>query len=719
MATASRFLEIASRAGPQAFHVQRLQGQESLNGLFEYQLDLLCEHADVAASLLLGSNATVALERPGEAEPRYFNGYFTRFVARGALRTPAFPSGRCFLYQATLHPGLWFFTRRIGSRIFHRLSIGDLLCRQLAADPLIHLRPQLGPTEFRDYVVQYRESDFQFINRLAEHAGLSYAFVHENGRHTLVLTDRAETLADAVMPATLVADADAEESAAGPPSALTLRRFELASCVQSGHYAGVDLDAEVSGAAIFASARRPAGHDNDANEVFEHPIPASRRDAAEHAARLRAEELACGHQVGHGEGRHRGLRPGARLRLDGHPIPALNRDYLVLRHQFDVRNNATQTALDTSARFECRFDAIPADVVFRPPRSTPRPQVLGTQPARVVADCRQDAPAASATTATPPVGRVKVAFYWDREGRSSCWLRVAHPAAGKGRGLQSLPRIGDEVLVAFVDGDPDRPIIVGHVHGAENPPPYALPAQRAVSGWKTQSVDDAGAGVAGRFNEWRFDDRAGAEQVHLRAQRDLEWRALHDHRGWVGHEMHLRVDADRRVDCRGDDHLRVAGDCNLQLGGSLSLGAGQDVLVRAPQGRAACEAGQEIHLRAGGTVVIEAGARISLRCGGSFIDINPAGVFLVGPQVRANAGGAAGQGQGAAGEPALAAQVAGDDAVAPAPAASARADAPPPAPSRPSRFAVAARTAAATGQPFCRWCDGCDRGCSDAGGSPA
>ncbi|MDT4845865.1 type VI secretion system Vgr family protein [compost metagenome] len=286
-----------------------------------------------------------------------------------------------------------------------------------------------------------------------------------------------------------------------------------------------------------------------------------------------------------------------------------------------------------------RFTATPWAQVYRPPLRHPKPRVLGSQSAVVTGPAGEE-------IHCDRHGRIKVQFHWDRDGqadeRTSCWLRVASSWAGDRYGGLAIPRVGMEVLVSFLDGDPDQPLVSGCLYHAEHRPPYELPTHKTRSVFKSLSSPGGGG-----YNELRIEDRKGAEQIYIHAQRDWDQRIEHDQRLRVGHQRHATVEAnsytelkaeehrtthgDRKVDTRRDDHLRVGGDQHVKVGNAQLV-----------------EAGREIHLSSGLKVVLEAGSELTLRVGGSFLKLDPGGVTLVGPSIRLNAGGSPGQGSGAA-----------------------------------------------------------------------
>jgi len=466
----SRMLEISTQLGGDAFLVQRFSGREELGRLYEYQLELLSERGDITAEQLLGTNVTIALERDTGQDPRYFNGYITSFSIQGVVTTPAFKGSVGYLYLATVNPGLWFRTRSANSQIFSQMAIADIIAKQIQSDALLDMDNKVTATEKRDFVVQYRETDFNFISRLAEHAGIYYYFTHTNGKHKIVLLNSE---GDHPVNPDL-----GEISFSGASRAeTTLSGWRMVSQVRAGAFSTGDYNYVTPNTSIAAVNSAPKPHDNAGVEIFDFPVDSTTAEYATKYAQIRQEEEACRYAVAHGSGVERNIQVGFRTALKDHAVAALNMEYLVIGHSFAATNNLGTGSAGTPASFHCEFEAIPASVQFRSAREIPRPFVAGTQTALVAADFRTDTDTSGGSNPIGAnLGRVKVQFFWDRYSKQSCWARVSTPWAGKGYGFQNMPRVGEEVLVQFIEGDPDRPVVIGRVHNAENMPPFKLPA---------------------------------------------------------------------------------------------------------------------------------------------------------------------------------------------------------------------------------------------------
>ncbi len=437
---------------------------------------------------------------------------------------------------------------------------------------------------------------------------------------------------------------------------------------------------------------------------------------------------------------------GHKFTLEKH-FDAEGRYILTSVHHIAHGGNVYRSGDDGQFVYSNSFTCIPDALPFRPQRTTPKPCVMGSQTAMVVGPPGEE-------IFTDKYGRVKVEFHWDRnssaDANSSCWLRVGTPWAGTGWGAIHIPRVGHEVIVQFMEGDPDAPIIIGSVYNANAMPPYKLPDHKTRSTLKSLS-SKGGAG----FNEIRFEDKKGKEQIFMHAEKDEDVRVKNDSKEWIGNDRHLILDkgsqyqwvkkkdkhsivkgnrlsktegdvghtikGNRLADVTGGDHLsvkgsqneKVGGDGNLTITGAFNQQVGKKISIKTDDsfhGKAgmdyAMEAGTAVHIKAGTTLILEAGTQLSLKVGGNFIDIGPAGVSIKGTMVMINSGGAAGSGGGSSPSAPAAPQ-------APDPAKEAKeADKddpgkkdPPPKARTYSPPALSLKQAAATGEPFCAICE--------------
>jgi type VI secretion system secreted protein VgrG len=631
-----RQIAVSSPLGRDVLLFHRMRGSEELGRLFEFELDLLSEDRELDPDDLLGQNMTVRLALP-EERTRYFNGFVSRFMHTGVVAVPT-PGGERELsaYRATLRPWLWFLTRTSDCRIFQDKTVPEIVKQLLRERGFTDFEESLYSSYRKlPYCVQYRETDFAFISRLLEQEGIYYYFKHENGRHKLVLCDDAGSHKPVQgyerIPFYLPAERGHRERD-------HVYEWSFGRELQPGAVVLNDFDFERPRASLLARSTTARRHALADFEIYDYPGEYVQSSDGEQYARVRIEELQAGHEVAYGAGNARGLVAGALFTLEHPPREDQEREYLVVSAVHDLRSDEYESGSGNGREpYACTFTAIAGRQPFRAARVTPKPVIQGPQTAIVVGKSGEE-------IWPDKYGRVKVLFHWDRYGKadenSSCWIRVAQMWAGKRWGAMHLPRVGQEVLVEFLEGDPDQPIITGRVYNGDAMPPYDLPANASMSTVKSNSTKGGGG-----FNELRFEDKKGEEQVFVHAQKDLDVRVKANRRESIGNERHLFVKSDRVEQVDGSVHLTVGKDHFDKTGTAWSVDAGQTIDARAGM-TVALDGGQEVHVKGGMSVVIEAGVQLTLKVGGNFVVIDPAGVTIQGTLVLINSGGAAGSGAG-------------------------------------------------------------------------
>jgi type VI secretion system secreted protein VgrG len=675
----SRHIAITTPLGEDVLLLQRMTGTEELGRMFCFEVDLLSRDPNIKFEKILGQKVTIRINLPKNKE-RYFNGYISRFSQMGT-------SGIYHAYHATVHPWLWFLTRTADCRIFQNKTVPDIIKEVLKEQGFTDIKDALGGIQYRtwEYCVQYRETDFNFISRLMEQEGIYYFFTHEQNKHTLVL---ANTVSSHEPFPTY------EQITYYPPENEQHREEEhifdwsLSQEVQPGIYALNDYDFKQPKANLLVKSAISRKHDRATMEIFDYPGEYVTSAEGEAYVRSRVEELQTKFERAHGQANARGIAVGSTFMLQGYPRTDQNREYLVVSATHILSSDAfdsTPSAGD-GKMYSCTFSAMHIQEVFRPARLTPRPIVQGPQTAVVVGPSGEE-------IYTDKYGRVKVQFHWDRYGKadetSSCWMRVGQLWAGNGWGSMHIPRIGQEVIVDFLEGDPDQPLVTGSVYRGSNMPPYTLPDEMTKSTIKSNSTKGGGG-----FNEIRFEDKKGSEQIFIHGEKDLDLRIKNDCKQYIGNERHLTVENDQFANLKKTNHLtvtedyfeKVDGDVNITVGGdraakltgnehltvgkdlsiktgtdsniksggahnhetgqNYSVKSGMDIHQKAGM-NIGMEGGMAIHIKGGMNVVIEAGMQLSLKAGASFIDIGPAGVSISGtPLVNINSGGATGNGGG-------------------------------------------------------------------------
>jgi type VI secretion system secreted protein VgrG len=699
-----RSIQLVTPLGKDVLWFYRMQGSEELGRPYEFVVEALANDPNLKASKLLGQIATVTLVLPDDSK-RYFSGFVTGFGLCGTVG--AYP-----LYRLILRPWLWLLSRNSNCRIFQNMKVPDIVKQVFRDQNFSDFKDSLnGSYREREYCVQYRESDFNFASRLMEEEGIYYFFEHDDKKHTLVL-------ADAINSHTPFSGyAQISYYDPGNPARRKhdhISEWSIFNEFQAGLFTHTDFDFTKPNTDLITKAAISRSHENSKLEYFDYPGEYQQTSDGDAYARCRIEELQTKFETTQGAGNARGLATGSLFKLEHHPLDDQNSDYLVISANYELQSDEYLSTPGGTNQdiYQCTFTALAQKTPFRPERITRRPFVQGPQTAFVVGPKGEE-------LYTDKYGRVKVKFHWDRynkaDEKSSCWVRVCQPWAGKNWGMIALPRIGQEVVVDFLEGDPDQPIIIGRFYNDNSMPPYPLPDKANIFTIKSNTTKGGGG-----FNELRFDDTKGEEQVFMHAERNLDLRVKKDAMEWIGNERHVIIKKDLYEQVEGDHHAKVQGDRTEQIQGVLSVKVDQNIQEKAGM-KHALEAGQEIHLKGGMNVVIEAGMSVTLKAGGGFIVIGPAGVTISGTPVLINSGGSAGSGSGANTAAPKAPKEAADDKAgskdnapsapaAPAAASSAAAassSASPPPPPDPSTFGPSAQAlleAADMGMPFCEKC---------------
>ena len=515
-----RVMEIVTPLEATALLFHGLHAREELSRVSEYQLDLLSKRTDINLDEILGQNVTVKLLLADEST-RYFNGIVTRFSQGGTL-------GGYQRYAAVVRPWLWLLSRTADCRIFQEMTVPDILKKVFDDHATADVKFDLTGT-YRKWVycVQYRETDLNFVTRLMEHEGIYYYFTHTDGHHTMVITDSysghapcATEEIDFISPDRLVR-----------PDSEHISSWDLVREIQPGMFVHTDYDLEKPGVSLRTQKALPRNYTPSTAEVFDYPGHYVVKGDGEQYAAVRIDEYGSQFEVAHAATNLRPLTVGSLFTLRGCPREDQNREHLVLAATWDLSFDDYEALPERGgASYRCSFTAMSSQQQFRPRRTTPKPFVQGPQTAVVVGPSGDE-------IYTDKYGRVKVQFHWDRLGKkdenSSCWIRVSHPWAGKNWGAVATPRIGQEVIVDFLEGDPDQPIITGRVYNAEQMPPYELPANKTQTGMKSRS---SLGGSGANFNEIRFEDKKGSEQLFIHAEKNQDIEVENDETHSVGHD---------------------------------------------------------------------------------------------------------------------------------------------------------------------------------------
>lgn len=576
---------------------ESVSGEESLNTLGQY---FLHGQADTALTLTsaIATHVTTTLHNDAMLRP------MDALVAE-IRQLPA--DATADRYQVLLRPWLWWLTLASNNRVFQNLSTSDIVTSIFTdhgfSDHKLSLTGSYTP---REYCVQYGETDFAFVSRLLEEEGIFWFFTHEEGKHTLVLADNNDAF-----PA--IPNGPAVKylgQGMGNRELHGIRSGQLVLQAVSGVYSASDYEFTTPTTSLYSKAEAKAGP----LSMYEHPggyIAKARGDAL---TKQRVDGLRSQEKRFVGESDCRWLVPGHYFTLSGHDDATLNIDWVVTA----VTHEASHEG------YRNRFEAIPKATTFRPARLTPKPR-MHTQTATVVGKSGEE-------IWTDEYGRIKIQFPWDRDGKndetSSCWVRVVLPWTGKGFGMQFVPRIGQEVIVTFIDGDPDRPLVSGCVYNGDNALPYALPANQTQSGIKTNSSKGGGG-----FNELRFEDKKDAEEVFLQAQKDFKTNVLNDTTVTVGHDETLTVqnartrtvkEGDETVTLEkgkrsvtiqtGSDTLDVKDTRTVKVGGDQTHSTGGNYTDKVT-GNYSLTVDGNLTLKVSGTITLESGGSFTIKSG--------------------------------------------------------------------------------------------------------
>jgi len=588
-------LQLSTPLGEDVLWLESLEGTEYLSDPFLFELSMLTEQDSVDASALVGKPAHVTLV-DGDDNKRYIHGIVTRFSQN---------ERRC---TAELRPWIWMLSLTSDCRIFQNKSVPDILTAVFGDCGQTDHRSNLALSYAAlDYCVQFQETAFEFVSRLMEEAGIAYYFEHSESAHTLVMIDDPSKY-----PACPHADSLPFLPLPDDRDWLSDKRISSASLsrsVAAGKFQTDDYNF------ITPSTELKATAGNGSWQVYEYPGRYTAKSDGDTVAKRRIEEIEALVKQLSGTSPVRHLSAGATFTMTKHPSGAFNGKYAL----YSVQHSARRGEYGNS------FTAFPAEVPFRPPRRTARPRVAGSQTAIVVGPSGKE-------IWTDRYGRVKVQFHWDQQGKkdenSSCWVRVAQNWAGTSWGAFSLPRIGQEVVVSFLDGDPDRPLVTGCVYNGDNPVPYTLPDQQTKTTLKSNSSQGDGG-----FNEIRFEDDKDKEQIFVQAQKDMLVKILHDRTETVDHDDTVTVKNDRKLTVsegnatftvskgnasytlsEGNETRSVAGTRSLTVTKaethSNKANFSQDVA-----GNFTLQVTGDITIKASGAVMIEAGTSLTVKSG--------------------------------------------------------------------------------------------------------
>lgn len=544
---ADRAAVVQTPLGPDALIFTHLAGRDEISRCFAFTVGFVGRDPDIDPLKMLGQPISVE----GEDEPkRWFSGLVSEFRLTRI-------EDRLAYYEAVMRPWLWFLSHTTDCRIFQNMTaveiIEDVFSRHSLGKWEKRLQASYPP---REYCVQFDESDLDFVQRLMEHEGIFYFFEYGEGEHKLVLCDAMSLLKPAPKYETVPYHFEGEGTRRDVEY---ITEWIPGSAVRPGAYAHTDFDFKKPGADLMSLSSQPFGHAEAGGENYRQPGAHLETGRGEAVAAIRREELQAPHRRVRAAGAVRGLFSGCTFKLEDFPRDDQNEEYLVLSADYRLIDPGYHTGVETKGEtFRVLLELAPMALPYRPPRLTRQPVMRGPQTATVVGPSGEE-------IFTDEYARVKVQFHWDRLGKkdqnSSCFVRVSQTWAGGGWGFIQIPRIGQEVIVDFIEGDPDRPIITGRVYNAAQMPPYGLPGSATQSGWKSNSSKGGGG-----YNELMFEDKAGSELVNFQAQKDHNLLIKNDRTKLVQHDQSDRIDHDAKHSVGHDLDEDVGNNKTVKVG---------------------------------------------------------------------------------------------------------------------------------------------------------
>ncbi len=579
-----------------------MSGSEKLGCPYSYSVTLLSENPDIGLSEILGQPICVVLRLPGGGY-REFGGFVTRFTFIGGI-------GRHAAYQVQVEPWLALLRQRVGSRIYQGKTVPVVIEQLFREHGFSDFSNALtGKYRTFDYLVQYRESDLDFLLRIMQQEGIYFFFKHHDNKQELVLADSLS----------------AHEAMAGyekvpyyPPQQNEkrerdhLNQWFVRRGIRPGIYSARDFNFTRPAKPVKSEKRLPLDHAFNEYEVYDYPGEFQDEAEADVHTRIRLEEEQSSFELVQGDGNARGLQCGALFGLEKYPRKDQNKEYLIIEATYTIQVSDYDSLEDPDNAPEVQVRVVAQDskTAYRPPRTAVVPSIAGPQTATVVGPSSQE-------IWTDEYGRVRLQFHWDREGKSdensSCWVRVSQTWAGQKWGSIHIPRIGQEVVVSFLEGNPNRPLVTGRVYNADNMPPYDLTKNQTQSGIKSHSTK---GGTPDNFNEIRFEDKKGEEEFHIQAEKDMTTLVKNDRTTTINRNDTLNI--------TGDQFIKIHGNLSMVVEGVTEKGNPDKTKpVKSSLGVTGAH-----RIDASDTIDIQAPNKITLTCGDSVITMVPGKITL-------------------------------------------------------------------------------------------
>lgn len=681
----NRQARIDTPLGDDVLLLQHFSGTETISRDFSYSASVLSKDSAVDGNKIVGKRISVTYFDE-DGRQRYFNGFVSRFEYSEQVEEPA----ELTAYNLTMVPWLWFLKHNRDCKIFQELSAPDIIKQVFQDMGYTDFRLELtGNYPIREYCVQYRETNFNFVSRLMEEEGIFYFFEHTKDKHTLVLADATSSYID-------TEEDEVNYTPIGQSQFKQLTGWRHVYEFRPGKMVQKDFNFKQPSDGLSTDQKSKIKFEGSSKlEVYDYPGLYDESSKGDRITKVRLEEIEAEHDHVVGSGSYLKFAPGHKFKIDKHSRSSDEGKSYALVEVFTEINSNFGFGNAESIDFRNEFRCIPAETCFRPQRISAKPIVEGPQTAIVVTDGQE--------IVVDEHARVKVQFHWDRYGQndvnSSCWIRVSQAHAGSGWGMIDIPRKNEEVIVSFLNGDPDRPIITGRVYNGNNKPPFDLKGAGNNKKNKTRRGNTTKSYEATGYNELTMDDTAGKEQIRIHAQYNMDSEVENDETLHVKHDRTKNVDNDETMTIGNNQSLTVGNnrDVSVASNHSETVGAKQDVTIGSNQsntigsnqtntiggnqsttiggsysmtiassvsstvgssvsttvasgdstlvgsnsseqvaGSKTSTAGQAITLQAGMNVTIQAGASITLQCGASTISMNPGMISISAPLVKIN-----------------------------------------------------------------------------------
>ncbi|WP_404343664.1 type VI secretion system Vgr family protein [Pseudoalteromonas mariniglutinosa] len=602
-------IQIDTPAGKDALYLTRFVAQESMSDLFILSANMYTIGTQIAHEDLVGKAVAIKVKNADGGSERYYHGIVSSLVSNGS-RTADLDEQKNYIdYSATIVPYAASMRNRKNSRIYQKKTIKEIFTDLFGQHNVAFSDKTTKSYPKYEYCVQYQESDFDFIQRLLQQEGIFYFFEHTKSDHTLVLADDITAYEECSESSVVYSSGHLSES--------HVSRWQGGLSLAPGSYKRVGYDFKQPPRYPDGEHAKPALPTQSVAEIFEYTAEAECHPRAAGLSAIQLESLQRDMRLCSGRSDCRSFSVGKLFSFKKHEDPRLEGKSFVISSMLTSVTVPNQSGANQSAGSEVyanHFECVPKDVPYRAQANKKKPVINGVQTAIVTGDSADE-------IMVDQYGRVKVQFDWDREGKkdsqSSCWIRVAQNWAGKKWGAFFFPRVGQEVLVDFINGDPDQPIISGAVYNADLMPPYALPAEKTQSGIKTRSTKEGGAD---NFNELRFEDKKGHELVYMQAEKDKQLYVKNDQKEKIDNDRFLEVGNNDDAKIKVNRTTEVGENDTLNIGKVLNIEAGKEIVIKTGSA--------QIKMSSNGNITIE----------GTNIDIKGSNIKVDGSAIKLSAG---------------------------------------------------------------------------------